>query len=385
MDALELLDLIQMGESSKVQFKVRINNANSIGAEMVAFSNTKGGLIIVGVEDKTGEINGLSFEEIQVTNELLANAASNNVKAPIYIYTETVKVDDNRVVVAHIAEGASKPHMDNNGTIWVKNGSDKRKVIAKEEIARLLQSSGNLYADETIVNGTTVNDIDEVIFRKFILKKHEESIDEIGLSTSELLANMGMLKDNNLTLGGLLLFGKNPQSFKPTFTVHCIAFKGNDVSENSYRSKKDPFEGNLKEVYEKTLSFILQNLNETQIDSNFNSQGQLEIPIETIIELLVNALVHRDYFINSSIKVFIFDNRIEIISPGRLPNTLTIENIKLGTSVIRNPILYSNVPYMLPFQGVGSGIRRAFNKYSDLELINDIEREVFVSIIKRPE
>ena len=385
MDALELLDLIQMGESSKVQFKVRINNANSIGAEMVAFSNTKGGLIIIGVDDKTGEINGLSFEELQSTNELLANAASNNVKAPIYIYTETVKVEENNVVVAHIAEGTSKPHMDNNGIIWVKNGSDKRKVIAKEEIARLLQSSGNLFADETIVKGTTVNDIDEVIFRKFILKKHEESIDELGLPISELLGNMGMLKGGNLTLGGLLLFGKIPQAFKATFTVHCIAFKGNDVGVNSYRSKKEPFEGNLKEIYEKTLSFIVQNLNETQIDANFNSQGQLEIPIETIIELLVNALVHRDYFINSSIKVFIFDNRIEIISPGRLPNTLTIENIKLGTSVIRNPILYSNVPYLLPFQGVGSGIRRAYSKYSDLELKNDTDREVFISVIKRPE
>ena len=383
MDALELLDLIQMGESSKVQFKVRVNNANSIGAEMVAFSNTKGGLIIVGVDDKTGEINGLSFEELQATNELLAN--SNNVKAPIYIYTETVKVEEHNVVVAHIAEGSSKPHMDNNGIIWVKNGSDKRKVIAKEEIARLLQSSGNLFADETIVNGTTVNDIDEEVFRKFILKKHEESIDELGLPISELLSNMGMLKGGNLTLGGLLLFGKNPQAFKSTFTVQCIAYKGNDVGVTSYRSKKEPFQGNLREIYEKTLSFIVQNLNETQIDANFNSQGQLEIPIDTIIELLVNALVHRDYFINSSIKVFVFDNRIEIISPGRLPNTLTIESIKSGTSVIRNPKLYSNVPYLLPFQGVGSGIRRAYRKYSNLELINDTERELFISVIKRPE
>src|SRR5680860_1028945 len=121
MDALELLDFIQMGESSKVQFKVRVNNANSIGAEMVAFSNTKGGLLIVGVDDKTGEINGLSFEELQSTNELLANSASNNVKAPIYIYTETIKVEEQNVIVAHIAEGTSKPHMDNNGIIWVKN------------------------------------------------------------------------------------------------------------------------------------------------------------------------------------------------------------------------------------------------------------------------
>lgn len=384
MDALELLDLIQMGESSKVQFKVRVNNANSIGAEMVAFSNTKGGMIIVGVDDKTGDINGLSFEELQSTNELLANAASNNVKAPIYIYTETVKVDEQNVVVAHISEGTSKPHMDNNGIIWVKNGSDKRKVVAKEEIARLLQSSGNLFADETIVTGTTVNDIDEEYFQKFILAKTKKTIDELGQSTSTILSNLGMLKDGKISLGGLLLFGKNPQQFRPTFTVQCVSVVGNEISSNEFRDKEEPFTGNLKELYDKTLSFITRNLKKIQKEESFNSQSELEIPIETIEELLVNALIHRDYFISSSIKVFIFDNRIEIISPGKLPNTLTIDNIKIGTSIPRNPILFTNSRYILPFVGVGSGIPRAFENSPDLELVNDTNRELFISIIKRP-
>ena len=111
----------------------------------------------------------------------------------------------------------------------------------------------------------------------------------------------------------------------------------------------------------------------------------LEIPIQTIEELLVNALIHRDYFILSSIKVLIFDNRIEIISPGILPNTLTIDNIKIGTSIPRNPILFTNARYILPFVGVGSGIPRAIENSPDLELINDVDREVFISIIKRTE
>ncbi|WP_194768802.1 RNA-binding domain-containing protein [Tamlana sp. I1] len=385
MDALELLDLIQMGESSKVQFKVRVNNANSIGAEMVAFSNTKGGLLIIGVDDKTGDINGLSFEELQSTNELLANSASNNVKAPIYIYTETVKLEEQNVVVAHIAEGTSKPHMDNNGIIWVKNGSDKRKVIAKEEIARLLQSSGNLFADETLVNGTTVNDIDENFFQEFIVSKTKKTIEELGQSTSAVLTNLGMIKEGKLSLGGLVLFGKNPQQFRPTFTVQCVSFVGNDISSKEYRDKEEPFTGNLKELYEKTLSFITRNLKKKQIKEGFNTQSELEIPIQTIEELLVNALIHRDYFILSSIKVFIFDNRIEIISPGKLPNTLTIDNIKIGTSIPRNPILFTNARYILPFVGVGSGIPRAIENSPDLELINDVDREVFISIIKRTE
>lgn len=384
MDALELLDLIQMGESSKVQFKVRVNNANSIGAEMVAFSNTKGGLIIIGVDDKTGQINGLSFEEIQETNELLANSASNNVKSPIYIYTETVKVNEHHLIVAHISEGTSKPHMDNNGIIWVKNGSDKRKVIAKEEIARLLQSSGNLFADETIVNGTTINDIDEDFFQNFILAKTKKSIEELGQSTSTVLSNLGMLKDGKISLGGLLLFGKNPQQFRPTLTVQCVSVVGNDISSNEFRDKEDPFTGNLTELYGKTLSFITRNLRKVQKEDGFNSQSELEIPIETIEELLVNALIHRDYFILSSIKVFIFDNRIEIVSPGKLPNTLTIDNIKIGTSIPRNPILFTNARYVLPFVGVGSGIPRALENSPDLELTNDIDRELFIAVIKRP-
>ena len=385
MDALEVLDLIQMGESSKVQFKVRINDAYKIGTEMVAFSNSKGGLIIVGVDDKTGDVNGLSFEEIAETNKLIANAASDNVRPQIFIETETVAVDNKNVIVVSIAEGMSKPHTDNKGIIWLKNGSDKRKVMAREEMARLLQSSGNLFADETLVNGTTVNDIDEDFFQDFILAKTKKAIEEIGQSTSAVLSNLRMIKEGTLSLGGLLLFGKNPQQFRPTFTVQCVSFIGNDISSNEYRDKEEPFSGNLKELYEKTLSFITRNLRKVQLKEGFNTPAELEIPIETIEELLVNALIHRDYFILSSVKVFIFDNRVEIISPGRLPNTLTIDNIKIGASIPRNPILFTNARYILPFVGVGSGIPRAIENSPDLELINDMERETFIAIIKRSE
>jgi len=385
MDALELLDLIQKGESSVVQFKVRINDAYKIGTEMVAFSNTKGGLLIIGVDDKTGEIKGLSFEEIAETNQLLANAASDNIKPQIFIETQTVEIDNDNVVVATISEGISKPHTDNKGIIWLKNGSDKRKVVAREEMARLLQNSGNLFADETIVNGTTLNDIDEDFFKDFIIAKTKKTIEELGQSTSAVLTNLGMIKGGNLSLGALLLFGKNPQQFRPAYTVQCVSIVGKDISSKEYRDKENPFTGNLKDLYDKTLSFITRNLRKVQTKEGFNSQSEMEIPIESIEELLVNALIHRDYFILSSIKVFIFDNRIEIISPGRLPNTLTIENIKIGTSISRNPILFTNARYILPFVGIGSGIPRAIENSPDLELINDIEREVFVSIIKRPE
>lgn len=383
MEAIELLDIIAKGESSTVQFKERVNDAYSIATEMVAFSNSQGGLIIVGVNDKTGALNGLSFDEIQTTNQLLVNAASNNVKSPITIFTEQVPINEQTLIVVRIKEGPNKPYRDNKGIVWVKNGSDKRKVESNDELLRMLQSSGNLAADEEPVASSTYNDIDIDFFKDFVQKKTGKSFDALDQSLPQILSNMGFAKNEKLSLVGLLLFGKRPQAFKPVFSVQCIAYVGNDIAGNKFRDSEPPFEGNLTKLYEQTMSFILRNLHRVQVAESFNILGELEIPKEVLEELVVNALIHRDYFIKSAIKVFIFDNRIEIISPGKLPNTLTVENIKAGTSIARNPILFSNARYLLPYIGIGSGIPRALASYPKIDFVNDTDRELFIAIIHR--
>lgn len=384
MEALELLEVIQKGESSNVQFKERINDAYDIATEMVAMSNSKGGIVIIGVNDKTGALHGLLFDEIQSTNNLLVNAATNNVKDPINILTETINVNGENLIIITIKEGGNKPYRDNKGIIWIKNGSDKRKVTTNEELLRLLQSSGNVLADEETVKGSTINDIDTNFFVEFLNRKTGKTFEELHQSLPQVLNNMGFANGEQLTLAGLLMFAKNPQTQKPLFTIQCISFVGNNVSGKEYRDSEPPFEGNLSTVYEKTMSFIFRNIRKTQVEESFNSLGELEIPRTVIEELVVNSLIHRDYYIKSSVKVFIFDNRIEIISPGKLPNTLTVEKIKSGTSISRNPILFSNARYLLPYVGVGSGIPRAFAIYPDIELQNNEEKELFIAIIKRP-
>jgi predicted HTH transcriptional regulator len=382
MDALELLDLIKKGESSTVQFKVRVNDAYKVGTEMVAFSNANGGKIVVGIDDETGEIKGLNYEEIQAANQLLSNAASDNIKPPIYIITETITVNEDNVLVATIAEGASKPFMDNKGIIWTKNGSDKRRVIAKEEIARLLQSSGNLYADEMPLNGTTVNDIDESKFLNYFTKNWGETPDELGLPLIKAFENTYTIKDDKLTLGGLLFFGKAPQKFKPAFCVKAVAYYGNDIEGTEYRDSED-IKGTIPQMFDNTMSFLKRNLKRVQQGQSFNSEGMLEVSETALEELLQNALIHRDYLINSPIRLFIFDNRIEIISPGKLPNNLTIDHIKFGSSVIRNNLLTSFCSKIMKYRGIGSGIRRAIKAFPQIEFINDIDRELFSVILSR--
>lgn len=385
MEPIELLDAISKGESSTVQFKERLPHLDDLAKEMIAFSNSEGGIILVGVNDKTGALNGLSYDEIQTTNRQLVEAATQKIFPPINITTETVTADVQNIVVVHIREGANKPYKDRNGITYVKNGSDKRKVVSNDELRRMLQTSGNLSADEEQVENTTVDEIDVSYFKVFIEKKTGKVFDKLNLSILQVLNNMVLAKGERLTLAGLLLFGKNPQKFKPVFSVQCLSFVGNDISSKEYRDSEPPFEGKLSDIYQRSMQFIQRNLRKIQVQESFNSIGELEIPKEVFEELLVNALIHRDYFIQSSIKIFIFENRIEILSPGKLPNTLSVESIKSGTSIVRNSILFSNGRYVLPYVGIGSGIPRALDFYADIEFVNDIDKELFKVVIQRPQ
>jgi ATP-dependent DNA helicase RecG len=227
-------------------------------------------------------------------------------------------------------------------------------------------STFKISSDEMGVDTTSTKDLRMNLFERFIEQKTQKNLDTFKLPLVELLNNMGFVKGENLTLAGLLLFGINPQRYKPLFTVQCISYVGTEISGVEFRDTEPPFEGNISELFEKTMSFIVRNLRKVQVEKSFNSLGKLEIPKEALEELIVNALVHRDYFLSTTIKVFMFDDRIEIISPGKLPNALSIENIKMGTSNARNPILFTNARYLLPFVGVGSGIPSAISLYQTL-------------------
>ncbi len=381
MNSTELKEIIGNGETTRAQFKSDVNNVISIAQEMVAFSNTKGGLIIIGVNDKTGKIIGLSFQDIQRIYNLLSTAAQDHVKSPIFISTETVNVDNNRVIVVSVPEGSDKPHTDKDGVVWVKNGSDKRKVISKEELSRLLQSSGNLYAEEMLLQHSSLEDFNWDKFKSFYEEKYKEGCEKEEIR--KYLSNLRLGDKGKLNIAGALLFGKNLQKLTPSFFITAIWFWGNNITDTEYRSSENII-GTLDQQFKKGYDFILAKLDKVQSGQSFNSLGKSEIPEIVITELLVNALIHRDYFINDSIKIFVFEDRIEIISPGKLPNSLTEEQIKKGVRRSRNNIIASLAPDLLEYRGAGSGILRALQEYPDIDFINEQDNERFIVRIKRP-
>ena len=137
-------------------------------------------------------------------------------------------------------------------------------------------------------------------------------------------------------------------------------------------------------VFDDSLAFVTRNLHKIQAGRGVNAPGIPEIPESVFEELLVNALVHRDYLISAPIRLFIFDNRIEIISPGHLPNNLTVEKILSGNSNIRNPILVSYIAKgLLPYKGIGSGIRRALDDWQKIDFMDDREGCLFNVTVHR--
>jgi len=379
----ELQTQLSLGEDSSRQFKEDIRNTDSLAAEIAAFANTKGGTIYIGVSDQ-GIPTGLTKEDLSRINQLISNAASLHIRSPISVTTENIPLDNGKIVIAlTIPQGIDKPYFDNKGVIWQKAGADKRRISSKEELRRLFQSVSQLHADE-LPSKAGIDKLDTLRFRDFLQKVHQTELPRTEAEQRKLLDNMNLLAANgSLNLAAALLFTEHPERIAPQFVIRAIRFPGNEIHTASYLDSED-FEGPLTRMFEGALSFILRNLHKIQSGQGVNSPGTPEISPIVFEELLVNALVHRDYLISAPIRLFIFDNRIEIISPGHLPNHLTVEKIRSGNSNIRNPILVSYIAKgLLPYRGLGSGIKRALSEWEKIDLKSDEHGNLFIATIQR--
>jgi ATP-dependent DNA helicase RecG len=209
-----------------------------------------------------------------------------------------------------------------------------------------------------------------------------------GHDCEKILRNLRFIRpDGTLTVAAMLLFGKYTQRWMPMMTAKCICFAGNSVGSKVFRDKVNDadMEGNLLHQYDTIMDFFTRNLHNVQVGDEFNSMGKLEIPYTSLVEFTVNSLVHRSLNIKAPVRIFIFDNRVEIHSPGALPNGLTIDDIKAGTSMPRNMFLFNNAIYLLPYTGVGSGITRALDEGVNVTFMNNDKAQEFVITVWRGE
>ncbi len=259
----EVATIIARGEDSRHQFKRDFANTESMAAELAAFANMGGGLLLVGVSDD-GAIAGLTTSDISRLNQILSNAASQHVKPPLNPTSSNVQTDQGLLMVIEVPEGLNKPYVDANGRIWVKAGADKRQVTAREEMQRMFQQSGLIYADELAVTSASIDNIDQREFAGYFERRYRKPIAAASMPLVRLLQNLNLARNGIPNLAGMLLFAKTPHSYLPAFIIKAIAFPGAALHDTHYLDN-ETIDGTLATQYQHAMAFIKRNLHHVQV------------------------------------------------------------------------------------------------------------------------
>ena len=347
----DINEILKQGENSGIEFKTSDVKANSIAKEIVGFANTGGGVILIGVNDNS-EIIGI--DNIKNSEEWLTNICRENIIPPINCHTEIININNKNILFIKVPKGKDKPYQTNKFRFIVRVGSTNR-TATQQELMRLFQESGIFHYDIIPVERSKITDLN---FQKLDAYFNKYNIDFSSDSEKEnLLKNTDILTDNLLvTTGGLLLFGINPQRYLHNNYIAFAHFNGTEITDELIDKKN--IEGTIDYQVDTGLAIIKNNIiTPSKINGLKRIDTKFIYPDKVFRELLLNAVVHRNYsIIGSKIRIFMFTNRIEFISPGKLPNTINIEKIKYGVSYARNPIILKFMENFRYIDRLGRGI-----------------------------
>ena len=354
MNTIELLELINKGEGYHLEFKLEEENNEDFAKTIVCFANTDGGKILIGVDD-TGNIIGVS--DIDKVMLRMDDIALNRCEPPVIIFQESINFDGKNVVIVNVEKGKQRPYRTKSGHYYIRS-SNRCRQATKEELLRLFQSTKSLFYDEIPINNSKLTDLDISSF-KFFLRKYLNIETNNEENIINYLCNFHLLEKESLTptFTGILFFANNPQNFVSESRIVCANIEGIDISQTDLETKN--LTGKISDLINNIEDFFKLVLSNKHKIKDFQPESEFEIPMTALREAIVNAIAHRDYTINAPIRVLIFTNRVEIHSPGRLPNTVTVESIKVGGShVLRNPTIYNMLLKMKMVTDLGSGVRR---------------------------
>ena len=349
MTQKQIEKILHQGENSQIEFKKRINK--ELASEICAFSNSQGGIILLGVDDNN-IVTGLDIDNT-TRSKLESTISAINPRPEIEII-ET-KYEDKNIIIIDCKAGKNKPYII-SGSIYVRYGANSQKLTTAIEIRDFFQQANQIFWDITKCEKFSYpNDFDNELYEDFIAKSKISK----ALTQEQIIDNLELTTETgHFKSGAVLFFAKNPKSFFTHIGIRCILFKGNT---KRYIIDDKVFTGNLFSQYENSLKYINSKL-ETRYE--IESQGFLprkeilEIPENAFKESIINALSHRDYYARGAIiHVEIFDNRVEITNPGGL--VPQVRDSEFGTkSFSRNDLIFGLFKRMDLVEKVGTGIPR---------------------------
>lgn len=341
MEKKEFEFLLSKGEDYKTEFK---ENLSGIDKDIVAFANTDGGIILVGVTD-TGKVKGFAL-----SNKLKAEiqAVARNCDPAILIEIS----EQENVSIIVIQESTTKPHKCSTG-FYLRNGATSQKLTV-DEIRKLFNKEGQLLYEEMINKNFTLHDFDHAKFDEFLKKANISKT----LPETDLLQNLGLTTENGFFKNAaILLFGKNMERFIPQGIITCVLYKGTD---KVFIIDRKDYKNDIISNYNEAMAFLYRHLKLRYEIKGFGPRKEiLELPKEALKEAVVNAICHRDYGEKGAvIQIDVFDDRVDISNPGGL----IFKEADFGKkSVSRNPLLFGLLQRIELVEHVGSGILRIRN------------------------
>jgi len=375
-------------ESSVIELKKEIPTKQQIVKTMIGFCNLYGGRLVLGVDDNRNII-GIEEDKIDQITESLHRSIYESCTPLIIPSIHSQRIDDKVILLIEVSSGMTKPYYltsegMNQGT-YCRIGT--QTVRATPEMIQDLQwQTRGRAPDEMPIHHAHLDDLDTENINAFMSKRIQQARE---YSYDELLYHYSLLiKEHNRsypTMGGILLFGKDPQKYLTEAFIICTHFKG--ISGREALATRD-ITGQLFGQYEKALAFVLSQMNRSFIIKGAGRRyEELEIPEEALREVILNAIIHRNYYTSAPIKISIFDNRIEIFSPGNFPGPILSHQLEMGLTFIRNRVIARVFREAGYIEKLGSGFLTLFDTYRKrgLKLPMIVEGHGFVKcILPRP-
>ena len=367
----ELLEIIANGENSGVEFKRDDLQNHDLAKELVAFSNLEGGMVLLGIEDD-GTVSGLTRPNLE---EWVMTTCRDKIRPGIIPFFEIMPnvKPDRHVAIVRVLRGVnvhSQWH-NNRNAYYIRVGTQSREAT-QEELARLFQQRGAFRADLRPLSGAKFEDLDQRRLKDYFGRIRQQEVpendDEAGWQT--LLVNTEIMTEEGVTLAGMLLFGTNPNKYLPQAGIDAAAFPGTekDYAARERTTMRGPMtplmgtDGKILEtgLVERSLEFVRRNTPVTAVlEDGARRVERPTYPNDVIREAIVNALIHRDYLLaNTDMELAIYEDRLEIISPGKLPNGITPERMRTGTRSTRNQLLKDIMGDYGYLEHMGMGIPR---------------------------
>ncbi len=358
----ELLEIVKIGEGYTIEFKEKPND--TIAKDICAFANASGGKIVLGIYDKTNEAKGFNL-----TNEIKSKIQNyaRNIDPSLVVNVEKV----GKLAVIYVPEGKDKPYFS-NGRCYFRQGANSQQ-LSRDEIRNFFQRTNLIKFDRKLNSYFDINnDLNPEAFERFV---RESGIDD-KLSKEHILKNLNLLEDDKLTNAGVLFFAKSIRKIFLNSVITGVLYQGYERIE--ILDRKD-FEHDFVTNLEGAINFIMRNIRVKSIIKGLKRYDIPEFEKEILRELVLNAMVHRDYWSEGRILIEIFKDRLEISNPGGL---LFDKKLLGKRSVARNPILFDMVHRIGLVEKIGSGINKIKRALSDKIGFED-EGDWFRVVIKR--